>query len=155
MIDSGLEFMGWGKDFASRADSGDLTIGVIGLGYVGLPTAIGFHSAGFKVWGVDISEHTVNTILNGENPTGDPDLNGIIPMPFTEGWNITSSTEEAANNCDVLIVTVPTPVNDDLKPDLSYVKNAGRAIFSAIPKGSRTVVVLESTVYPGVTAQTW
>jgi nucleotide sugar dehydrogenase len=76
-------------------------------------------------------------------------------MPFTEGWNITSSTEEAANNCDVLIVTVPTPVNDDLKPDLSYVKNAGRAIFSAIPKGSRTVVVLESTVYPGVTAQTW
>ena len=70
MIDPGLEFMGWDDDFASRADSGDLTIGVIGLGYVGLPTIIGFHSAGFNVWGVDISQRTVDTILRGENPTG-------------------------------------------------------------------------------------
>ena len=75
MIDAALEVMGWSPDFTSRADSGDLTIGVIGLGYVGLPTIIGFHSAGFKVWGVDISERTVETILRGENPTGDPDVN--------------------------------------------------------------------------------
>ena len=155
MIDSGLEFMGWSKDFASKADSCDLTIGVIGLGYVGLPTIIGFHDAGFEVWGVDISQRTVDTILRGENPTGDPDVNDIIPAPDSKGWNITTSTEEAVHNCDVLIVTVPTPVTDDLKPDLSYVKNAGRAIFNAITKGSRTVVILESTVYPGVTAQTW
>ena len=147
--------MGWSKDFASKADSCDLTIGVIGLGYVGLPTIIGFHDAGFEVWGVDISQRTVDTILRGENPTGDPDVNDIIPAPDSKGWNITTSTEEAVHNCDVLIVTVPTPVTDDLKPDLSYVKNAGRAIFNAITKGSRTVVILESTVYPGVTAQTW
>jgi len=155
MIDSGLEFMGWSKDFASKADSCDLTIGVIGLGYVGLPTIIGFHDAGFEVWGVDISQRTVDTILRGENPTGDPDVNDIIPAPDSKGWNITTSTEEAVHNCDVLIVTVPTPVTDDLKPDLSYVKNAGRSVFNAITKGSRTVVILESTVYPGVTAQTW
>ncbi len=147
--------MGWSKDFASKADSCDLTIGVIGLGYVGLPTIIGFHDAGFEVWGVDISQRTVDTILRGENPTGDPDVNDIIPAPDSKGWNITTSTEEAVHNCDVLIVTVPTPVTDDLKPDLSYVKNAGRSVFNAITKGSRTVVILESTVYPGVTAQTW
>jgi nucleotide sugar dehydrogenase len=155
MIDPGLEFMGWGDDFASRADSGDLTIGVIGLGYVGLPTIIGFHSAGFNVWGVDISQRTVDTILRGENPTGDPDVNDIIPAPDSKGWNITTSTEEAVRNSDVLIVTVPTPVTADLKPDLTYVRNAGRSVFNAITKGSRTVVILESTVYPGVTAQTW
>jgi nucleotide sugar dehydrogenase len=155
MIDPGLEFMGWGDDFASRADSGDLTIGVIGLGYVGLPTIIGFHSAGFNVWGVDISQRTVDTILRGENPTGDPDVNDIIPAPDSKGWNITTSTEEAVRNSDVLIVTVPTPVTTDLKPDLTYVRNAGRSVFNAITKGSRTVVILESTVYPGVTAQTW
>ncbi|MGY8669836.1 MAG: nucleotide sugar dehydrogenase [Candidatus Poseidoniales archaeon] len=147
--------MGWDDDFASRADSGDLTIGVIGLGYVGLPTIIGFHSAGFNVWGVDISQRTVDTILRGENPTGDPDVNDIIPAPDSKGWNITTSTEEAVRNSDVLIVTVPTPVTTDLKPDLTYVRNAGRSVFNAITKGSRTVVILESTVYPGVTAQTW
>ena len=147
--------MGWAKDFASRADSGDLTIGVIGLGYVGLPTIIGFHDAGFEVWGVDISQRTIDTILRGENPTGDPDVNDIIPAPGSKGWNITTSTKEAVRNCDVLIVTVPTPVTADLKPDLTYVRNAGRSVFDAITKGSRTVVILESTVYPGVTAQTW
>ena len=54
-----------------------------------------------------------------------------------------------------MLVTVPTPVTHDLKPDLSYVEAAGRAVFEAIPKGANTIVVLESTVYPGVTAQTW
>ena len=53
------------------------------------------------------------------------------------------------------LVTVPTPITHDLKPDLSYVEAAGRAVFESVKKGSNTIVVLESTVYPGVTAQTW
>ena len=73
----------------------------------------------------------------------------------TERWNITTSTAEAVPHCDVVLVTVPTPITHDLKPDLSYVEAAGRAVFEAIPKESKTIVVLESTVYPGVTAQTW
>ncbi|MBT7987219.1 MAG: nucleotide sugar dehydrogenase, partial [Euryarchaeota archaeon] len=62
---------------------------------------------------------------------------------------------EAVPHCDVVLVTVPTPITHDLKPDLSYVAGAGRDVFEAIRKGSNTIVVLESTVYPGVTAQTW
>jgi len=147
--------MGWTPEFASRAAKGDLTVGIIGLGYVGLPTAIGFHDAGFNVWGVDISERTVSMVKRGENPTGDPDVNDIIPAPGTERWNITNSTAEAVPHCDVVLVTVPTPVTADLKPDLTYVQKAGRAVFESLNKGSRTIVVLESTVYPGVTAQTW
>ena len=147
--------MGWAEEFADKAANGGLTVGIVGLGYVGLPTAIGFHDAGFTIWGVDISQRSVDMINRGENPTGDPDLNGIIPKSGTERWNITTSTENAVPNCDVVLVTVPTPVTDDLKPDLSYIQNAGRAIFEAIPRGSRTIVVLESTVYPGVTSQTW
>ena len=131
------------------------TIAVIGLGYVGLPTAIGFHDAGFNVWGVDVSQRSVDMILRGENPTGDPDVDDIVPKPGTERWNITTSTAEAVPNCDVVLVTVPTPITHDLKPDLSYVAAAGRAVFEAIPKGSNTIVVLESTVYPGVTNETW
>ena len=147
--------MGWTLEFNNRAANGDLTVGIIGLGYVGLPTAIGFHDSGFNVWGVDISQRTVDMVKRGENPTGDPDVNDIIPAPGSERWNITTSTSEAVPHCDVVLVTVPTPVTEDLKPDLSYVQNAGRAVFDSLVRGSRTIVVLESTVYPGVTAQTW
>ena len=122
---------------------------------MGLPTAIGFHDAGFSVWGVDISQKTVDSIKQGINPTGDPDVDDIIPIYGKEGWNITTSAVEAVPNCDVVLVTVPTPVTHDLKPDLTYVREAGISIFQSIPDGSRTIVVLESTVYPGVTAQTW
>ena len=131
------------------------TIGIIGLGYVGLPTAIGFHDAGFSVWGVDVSQRTVDMVKAGKNPTGDPDVDEIVPAPGTERWNITTSSAEAVPHCDVVLVTVPTPITHDLKPDLSYVAGAGRDVFEAIVKGSNTIVVLESTVYPGVTAQTW
>ena len=131
------------------------TIGVIGLGYVGLPTAIGFHDAEFNVWGVDVSQRTVDMVLQGKNPTGDPDVDDIVPQPGTERWQITTSAAEAVPHCDVVLVTVPTPITQDLKPDLSYVEAAGREVFKSIPKGSNTIVVLESTVYPGVTAQTW
>ena len=147
--------MGWDSSFASKADSGNLNVGIIGLGYVGLPTAIGFRDAGFNVWGVDLSEHIVNSLMEGVNPLGDPDLDDIIPKPGSERWHITSSTSDATDHCDVLIVTVPTPVSEDLKPDLSYVESAGRAVFEASRKGTRKVVILESTVYPGVTAGVW
>ena len=147
--------MGEVTDFKQGAEAGDLTVGIIGLGYVGLPTAIGFHDAGFTVWGVDVSKRTVDMVMKGENPTGDPDVDDIVPKPGTERWHITTSAAEAVPNCDVVLVTVPTPITHDLKPDLSYVAGAGRDIFQAIEKGSNTIVVLESTVYPGVTAQTW
>ena len=138
-----------------QAETGRLSVGIIGLGYVGLPTAIGFHDAGFNVWGVDVSQRSVDMILRGENPTGDPDVDDIVPQPGTDRWNISTDTGEAVPNCDVVLVTVPTPITHDLKPDLSYVAAAGRAVFEAIPKGSNTIVVLESTVYPGVTTETW
>lgn len=131
------------------------TICIIGLGYVGLPTAIGFHDAGFNVWGVDVSERTVETILQGENPTGDPELDDIVPSVGAERWNISTSASEAVPNCDFVLVTVPTPITDDLKPDLSHVKAAGKAVFESIRPNSRAIVVLESTVYPGVTRQIW
>ena len=144
-----------GLNFADKVAKNSFNVGIIGLGYVGLPTAIGFHDAGFEVWGVDVSQRTVDMVKAGKNPTGDPDVDDIVPAPGTERWNITNSSAEAVPHCDVVLVTVPTPITHDLKPDLSYVAAAGRDVFRAIPKGSNTIVVLESTVYPGVTAQTW
>ena len=147
--------MDWLDKFSSRIEKKEITIGIVGLGYVGLPTAIGFHDAGFTVWGVDISKRTVDMILRGKNPTGDPDVDDLVPQPNTKGWHITTSAAQAVPHCDVILVTVPTPITDDLKPDLSYVEAAGRNVFKSIEKDSKTIVVLESTVYPGVTAYTW
>ena len=147
--------MDWANRLASMSSNSEISIGIIGLGYVGLPTAIGFRDAGFTVWGVDVSEKTVDTIRAGKNPTGDPDVDDLVPKPGAERWHISTSTAMAVQNCDIVLVTVPTPITHDLKPDLSYVEDAGRDVFSTIRRGSRTIVVLESTVYPGVTAQTW
>ncbi len=147
--------MDWLAEFSSKIKQKKITVGIIGLGYVGLPTAIGFHDAGFTVWGVDVSQRTVDKILQGKNPTGDPDVNDIIPQPGADRWNITTSATEAVPNCDIVLVTVPTPITDDLKPDLSFVEAAGRDVFSSIKRDSKTIVVLESTVYPGVTTHTW
>ena len=147
--------MDWVNRLASVSSNSEISIGIIGLGYVGLPTAIGFHDAGFTVWGVDVSQKTVDTIRAGKNPTGDPDVDEIVPQPGTENWHITTSASEAVPHCDVILVTVPTPITEDLKPDLSYVESAGFDVFRSIERDSKTIVVLESTVYPGVTAQTW
>ena len=111
--------MGWSPEFSNRVASSDLTIGIIGLGYVGLPTAIGFHDAGFTIWGVDTFEKTIDSINEGINPIGDPDIDDIMPDPTCPRWNIVKSSEIAVPNCDVILVTVPTPVTDDLKPDLN------------------------------------
>ena len=80
------------RAFANKIADGQTKVGIIGLGYVGLPTAIGFHDAGFEVWGVDVSQRTVDMVRAGENPTGDPDVDDIVPAPGTERWNITTST---------------------------------------------------------------
>ena len=117
--------MDWANRLASKSSNSDVCIGIIGLCYVGLPTAIGFHDAGFTVWGVDVSQKTVDTIRAGKNPTGDPDVDDIVPKPGTERWHITTSAAEAVPHCDVILVTVPTPITHDLKPDLSYVAGAG------------------------------
>ena len=60
------EAMGWSHRFDSLASNADMTVGIIGLGYVGLPTAIGFHDAGFTVWGVDVSQRTVESVKAGK-----------------------------------------------------------------------------------------
>jgi nucleotide sugar dehydrogenase len=130
-------------------------VGIVGLGYVGLPTAIGFHDSGFQVWGCDTSQAVIQALQEQRNPIGDAALNDQIPSPELTTWNITNSVEELTAICDIILVTVPTPITIDSKPDLSYVFGAGDRIFASIDKARHTTIVLESTVYPGVTDQTW
>ncbi len=147
--------MGWDDTFASRLINRDLTIGVIGLGYVGLPTALGFLDAGFQVRGVDVTQRVIDALSRGENPGDDPQHDDIIPQSQDENWLVSTNSADLVPQCDVVLVTVPTPVTEERLPDLSYVSAAGSDVFSSISPNSGTVVVLESTVYPGVTQEIW
>ncbi len=147
--------MGWDSTFSQRLEARDLTIGVIGLGYVGLPTALGFLDAGFRVRGVDVTSRVIDALKAGENPGDDPQHDDLIPQSEGDYWRISTDSSELVPDCDVILVTVPTPVTENRLPDLTYVSSAGSAIFSSITKGSGTIVVLESTVYPGVTREVW
>ncbi|MBA46323.1 MAG: nucleotide sugar dehydrogenase [Euryarchaeota archaeon] len=137
----------------SIIDNRDLTIGIVGLGYVGLPTAIGFYEAGFRVIGLDISEDVINKLKRQENPSDDPTFNDQIPN--CTRWEVSLEPSDVIPKCDVIIVTVPTPVDSGNLPNLSYVKNAGISIFDNLDIMKQPIIVLESTVYPGVTREVW
>jgi UDP-N-acetyl-D-galactosamine dehydrogenase len=118
-------------------------IGVIGLGYVGLPLAI--HLAKhFSVVGLDIDLRRVDELKGGHDRTREiePALLIASTMEFT-------TDVSAIRGSDIFIVTVPTPVDDANEPDLTAVKGASRLVGGVIQKGA--IVVYESTVYPGVT----
>ncbi|MAS01668.1 MAG: nucleotide sugar dehydrogenase [Euryarchaeota archaeon] len=130
----------------------DNMITIVGLGYVGLPTALAFYEAGYKVGGIDISEKVIEGIKNGKSPL--IDVSTEIEIPTNDDrWYVTTNYEDIIPKSDVILITVPTPVDDEKKPDLTYVKLASRSVISNLPKGQRKIVVLESTVYPGVTRE--
>ena len=147
--------MGFTLDFEFRAKNKDVTICVIGLGYVGLPTMIGFYESGFIVRGLDNSKTVISEIKKGKSPLAEPEIRNKIPIHDTKRWKVSDKPEDVIRGSDVIIITVPTPITDDLKPDLSYVKNASKNAFANINKGERVIFVLESTVYPGVTKEIW
>ncbi len=143
------------SNIASKIRDRSLSIGVIGLGYVGLPTALSFYDEGFHVYGVDIDETVISNLSEGRNPIFDPNLDFKTPDIRSSRWNVSSSFEETIPACDVIIVTVPTPVSNKKKLDDSRVLEAGKSIFPHIEKNSDCIVVLESTVYPGFTSKIW
>lgn len=130
-----------------RVTSGTATVGIYGLGYVGLPLALRFSEVGIKVIGFDIDQTKVDTLLAGESYIErlTPDR---IKKALRQGFDATvdfSRTTEA----DALIICVPTPLNNHREPDLSYVIKTVEAILPHFRKGH--LLSLESTTWPGTT----
>jgi len=121
---------------------------MIGLGYIGLPTATLFASRKKKVIGVDVSEHAVNTINSGKIHIVEPELDMLVHAAVTEGYLRATRTPEPA---DAFLIAVPTPFKGDHKPDLSYIESAAKAIAPILNKGN--LVILESTSPVGATEQ--
>ncbi|MBZ3662162.1 UDP-N-acetyl-D-mannosamine dehydrogenase [Pseudomonas monteilii] len=124
------------------------TISMIGLGYIGLPTATLFASRKKKVIGVDVSEHAVNTINSGKIHIVEPELDILVHAAVTGGYLRATLTPEPA---DAFLIAVPTPFQDGHKPDLSYIESASKAIAPVLKKGD--LVILESTSPVGATEQ--
>lgn len=125
-------------------------IGVIGLGYVGLPLAVEKAKAGFTVLGFDIQAGKVDKVNRGENYIGD-----VVPEELADLATIgrLSATADfgCISECDIIAICVPTPLDLFKQPDLSYVKNSALEIARRAHK--EMLVVLESTTYPGTTEE--
>ena len=119
------------------------TLGVIGLGYVGLPLAVTF-SKKYSVIGFDISRNRINQLKNGTDTTGEIDSNDL-----TKSTIFFTHDKSQLDTCDIFILTVPTPINDQKLPDLSLLKSASELVGHYLKPGN--LVIYESTVYPGVT----
>lgn len=123
-------------------------MGIIGLGYVGLPLASAMHAGGFRVIGFDIDESKIRTLASGRNylrHLGD-EMTGELAR--SDRFEATTSFERLGEP-DVVIVCLPTPLGAHREPDLSYVIDAGRHIGATLRRGQ--LIVLESTTYPGTT----
>jgi UDP-N-acetyl-D-mannosaminuronic acid dehydrogenase len=124
------------------------TISVIGLGYIGLPTAAVFASRKKKVIGIDINPKAVEAINQGRIHIVEPDLDIVVHAAVTEGWLRASVTPEPA---DAFLIAVPTPFKGDFQPDLSYIEAAVKAIAPVLAPGN--LVILESTSPVGATEE--
>ena len=124
------------------------TISIIGLGYIGLPTAAVFASRKIKVIGVDINQHTVDTINRGEIHIVEPDLDMVVHAAVVEGYLRATTQPESA---DAFLIAVPTPFKEEYKPDMGYIESAAKSIAPVIKKGD--LVILESTSPVGATEQ--
>ncbi len=123
------------------------TICVVGLGYVGLPLAVGFARSNYRVIGYDVDDVTVGRLQEGIDTTGDLSDDAI------QDGDISYTTDASEiGAADYVIIAVPTPIDDDDRPDLGYVESAASTVGSTMDPG--TTVVLESTVYPGTTRET-
>jgi UDP-N-acetyl-D-mannosaminuronic acid dehydrogenase len=122
---------------------------VMGLGYIGLPTASILANKGYQVWGVDVRPDVVDTINRGQIHIEEPDLDILVRSAVNSG-QLKAGVEP--RKADVFIICVPTPINADHSPDLSYVETAAKAIRPFVERGN--LVILESTSPPFTTEKT-
>ena len=137
-------------EIAVRIRDAALTVGVVGLGWMGLPTACLYAEAGGRVIGADMNPKVVERVTKGDSPIEEPGLSAMLKKAIRSGkLTATTSTEEAAANSDVLFIVVPTMLDRQKRADYSAVEDACVSIGKSLRNGS--LVIFESTCGPGVT----
>jgi len=137
-------------EIAVRIRDGALTVGVVGLGWMGLPTACLYAEAGAKVVGVDMNPKIVERVSRGEPTIDEPGLATMLKKAIRSGrLTATTNSEEAASNADVIFIIVPTMIDKQKRADYSSVEEACVRLGKNIKPGS--LIIFESTCGPGVT----
>ena len=138
------------ENLLNKIEKKEIIVGVVGLGYVGLPLAVEKAKAGFKTIGFDVQEEKVKMVNEGHNYIGDvvdSDLKKIV----CEGTLKATSDFSFIKDVNFIAICVPTPLDEHQQPDISYVENSAKEISKYLTK--ETMVVLESTTYPGTTEE--
>jgi len=139
-----------GAELLSALRQKTARVGVIGLGYVGLPLANLFHQKGFQVVGFDIDQRKVDALEAGRSYIGHIPDSRVVEL-MTDGRFIPTADFAKIRDVDTVSICVPTPLDDYREPDLSFIESTGRNIAPFLRKGQ--LVVLESTTYPGTTKE--
>src|SRR5436305_4012563 len=137
------------RAFLERTKARELRVGIIGLGYVGLPLTLLFSEQRFRVTGFDVDQQKVSTLNSGGSY-----IHRILPEDISaaKSAGFTATTNYAQlSELDAIIICVPTPLTDHHEPDLSYIENTAHAIAPNLRPGQ--LVILESTTYPGTTEE--
>lgn len=124
----------------------EATVAVVGLGYVGLPLAVEFALAGFRVWGIDVDATRVECVSRGESYIGDVSSETLGDV-VTRGLLRAAAEATVAAQCDAVIICVPTPLRKTKDPDVSFIVHAVSRVRAHAHAGQ--LIVLESTTYPG------
>lgn len=133
-----------------RITSKTAVVAVVGAGYVGLPLAVEKAKVGFRVWCIDRNPDRVDMINRGENYIRDVNSNELLKT--AQDGLISATTEfDVLDECDVVIICVPTPLTINREPDLQYVRGVSEEISKYLHPGQ--LVCLESTTYPGTTEE--
>ena len=125
-------------------------VGIVGLGYVGLPLAVAFGKAGFRVLGLDSDPARVARLRNGESPVEDVS-SGALAELLRAGRLAVSDQADVLARADAILICVPTPLSKSKEPDISHVVAAADAVARILHAGQ--LVILESTTYPGTTEE--
>ncbi len=138
------------EDLLTKIEARRAHVAIVGLGYVGLPLAVVFAEAGFRVTGIDVDARKVDSLNRGESYIEDVPSERVRPLVLED--RLSATTDFAAlGACDGVSICVPTPLRKTGDPDISYIINAADEIARYLHSGM--VIVLESTTYPGTTTE--
>ena len=133
-----------------KIEKREIKVGVVGLGYVGLPLAVEKAKAGFRTIGFDVQKEKVDLVNTGHNYIGDVVDSDLKKL--TEDGTLSATTDFSfVKDVDFIAICVPTPLDKHQQPDISYVRDSAIEIAKYLKK--ETMVVLESTTYPGTTEE--
>lgn len=138
------------QELLGKLESRKATVGVVGLGYVGLPLATAFAEAGFTVVGIDVDARRVKRLAKGESDIDDVSSERVSAVVKAGRFRATDSYRGIAD-CDAVVVCVPTPLRKNRDPDISYIVAATESLVPFAHPGM--LVILESTTYPGTTRE--